>query len=522
MFSKAVHNYRMFIIFDYGLQNVQNLNLYHSPACFPLFFVSHFIIVRYLKRCALLSVLFSFEMLEFPVKSGIVNATFTVCFEIFLSSFLFLYSLKILEDLYDSHKLEQGHLLNLNGIARRRKKMEILFVIASGLCFILIELGINGTSRDKYEKGLAIEVNRIATDSSLNISASTLRTPLKRYSLDSISTDRGLECISIDKRSTELQGRANISRLRMIVRKQVISNVFSYIFNSSFEGFVPFSERACGGKMFTFTWNQTSHKHNCTDLDFNTMRRSAEYVPFQRRNEALFIGKVLLPPCLNITSEFPFYFSNLERFMMSTSNFSSEAVLLRIFDNISILKLIRFEDHDNMFDYGAEVALSSIERKDGYHFHIISQVVNSVYDTLSGTSPNPKEKFFEVLVLGKGNYTVGEESLVIGQKQVTTLSRIALTLTLLLCLSSTIVVAVLFLVKTKVQQYDLSNRGTIASIVNNSFKAEEEINDYQAIHISINQKPEFDHLSIHNSLVLTGRRIEYQLKGVQNNKTLFC
>lgn len=86
----------------------------------------------------------------------------------------------------------------------------------SGICFIFIELGINGTSRSSM---LLLEINNAVTVP-MNTKSSVFkeyRTQLIANASDIISTECGIDCIVPYRNSTLMHGRANISRLSMVV-----------------------------------------------------------------------------------------------------------------------------------------------------------------------------------------------------------------------------------------------------------------------------------------------------------------
>lgn len=97
--------------------------------------------------------------LVIPYRSGLVNAVLTVCLEIILSSIILWFCLRSLQDAYESRKLEKGEVLYLDMILRRRKNTDAIFLILTTVCFIFIELGINGTQIDWYDDVYALEVN---------------------------------------------------------------------------------------------------------------------------------------------------------------------------------------------------------------------------------------------------------------------------------------------------------------------------------------------------------------------------
>lgn len=149
---------------------------------------------------------------------------------------------------------------------------------------------------DKYDIGLAIEVNQTRLVPKLESSIfQTYRSPLKFNSLDGISAGRGIECISIDNTGTTGEGRASISRIRIIVKQNELSGNESSSFRLAKE-----QQRTCGGTKFRYTWNYSWGHQNCADVEFETMKSSSENEILPRGHETPLARTAFLPLLLAI------------------------------------------------------------------------------------------------------------------------------------------------------------------------------------------------------------------------------
>lgn len=238
-----------------------------------------------------------------------------------------------------------------------------------------------------------------------------------------------------------------------------------------------------------------------------------ELIP--RHTELSIFNRHTLPPCFQIDSQFPFYSSHDNSYMSTVRKGTGEAILVQILRKESLIyNIIKFEKHDNMFDYEYEVALNFIERRDGSIHSSISQAINIVYDIHYYGEGDTNKSSHEHVLLSNGMYKMELTTLSLNKTQGTTISLVATILIILIIIVSSISALVIFIIRLNISSYDLSSRVTIANIVRNSYRSDVSNNEFSDINIAINQNTEFDHLGIHNNLISTGRRKGYELIGI--------
>lgn len=69
--------------------------------------------------------------------------------------------------------------------------------------------------------------------------------------------------------------------------------------------------------------------------------------------------------------------------MVSTRNITDEAALIILRNQIIVFSVVKFEKHDDLFDYGTELSSSFLEWQDGSIHHSIAHAINNVYDLSS-------------------------------------------------------------------------------------------------------------------------------------------
>lgn len=107
----------------------------------------------------------------------------------------------------------------------------------------------------------------------------------------------------------------------------------------------------CGGRNSVYRWNITQN-HNCANKYLLNIENE-HFERLQRGNQVEFFKKVMLPPCLNITTEKPFTYGTNPFFMTAPEYLTLHATFLSIEEEKLPFIELNLEKHDSLFDFRA-------------------------------------------------------------------------------------------------------------------------------------------------------------------------